>query len=230
MSWVPVKKPPQGSPGASTGGSGKRGAWKSLTGEGDLNLGGGLLSPGVGLPVALAVPQLRAHSFRGRRREAVQVLGRGFPAGRRRRCFAGGAGSGGGAQVPHEHLVVVVLPRRQGGQQGRLRDPEGDSAQSARGPEGRVWGPEGRVWVGSAAGAGEGLRLRVVLRDRAPRRCGSLREAVLSDRVGPRHPGRGAPRRCSLLLPALGAGRLGRPVAATSGGPGWGAGLGGGGL
>lgn len=35
VSWAPVKKPPQGSPVASTGGSGKRGVWKSLPGEGD---------------------------------------------------------------------------------------------------------------------------------------------------------------------------------------------------
>lgn len=154
----------------------------------------------------------------------VQALGQGCLAGcwwrgRRRRwgqqqLIAAGAGSGGGAWVPHKHLVVlIVLARWRGSQQGRLRDPEGNSARNA-------WSPERCIRVGSAARAGGILWLGVVLR-------GVLGEALLSDRVGPLYPGRGGPHPCVLFHPALRAGRLGRAVAvAASGGPGWCGGLG----
>ena len=180
------------------------------------------ISPGTGLQVAL-LPLGWAHSFRGRRREVVQALGQGCLAGcwwwgRQRRgrqqLIAAGAGSGGGAWVPHKHLVVLaVLARWRGSQQGRLGDPE-------RNPAWNAWGPERCIWVRSAARAGGILWLGVVLR-------GVLGEALLSDCVGPLHPGRGGPHPCALFHLALRAGRLGRAVAtAASGGPGWCGGLG----
>lgn len=180
------------------------------------------ISPGAGLQVAL-LPLGRAHSFGGRRREVVQALGRGCLAGcgrlgRRRRgqqqVIAAGAGSGGGAWVPHKHLVVLtVLSRWRGNQQGRLGDPEGKPARHA-------WGPERRIRVGSAARAGGIPWLGIVLR-------GVLGEALLSDHIGPLHPGQGGPHPCMLFHPTLRARRLGRAVAATtSGGPGWCGGLG----
>ena len=177
------------------------------------------ISPGAGLQVAL-LPLGRAHSFGGRRREVVQALDRGCLAGcwrrwwGRQQVIAVGAGSGGGAWVPHKHLVVLaVLARWWGSQQGRLGDPEGKPARHA-------WGPERRIRVGSAAQAGGIPWLGVVLR-------GVLGEALLSDCIGRLHPGRGGPHPCALFHPTLRAGRLGRAVAtAASGGPGWCGGLG----